>query len=247
MQRSFVVLVLFIVSLSVVAESLIIGRGNGEYPPYEWSEGTAYHGLHIELVKKAAEALGVVIEIKSFPWPRALIEIEKGRIDALTFVGKSEDRSRYIRFIDGNILSQSRFTLFRKQHSKAFRFDGDLDALSGMTIGVQSGYSYGDAFDKSPSFSRKSLRTYQQMLDLVLLGRIDFGLVNETEFKYSLRKQQSIHQIEFIFPPLSVNSSYLGFTKAKNNEILAQGFAREIKRIAASPEYLARVKSFLSE
>jgi len=241
MQKNFAVLVLFIVSLSVIAEPLIIGRGDGKYPPYEWSEGAAYRGLHIELVQQAAESLDVLIEIKSFPWPRALIEIEKGRIDALTFVGKSEGRSRYIRFIDGNILSKSRFTLIRKQHPTAFHFDGDLGALSGMTIGVLTGYSYGDVFDTSDSFSRKSLRTYQQMLDLVLLGRIDFGLVNETEFKYSLRKQQSIQQIEFIFPPLSVNSSYLGFTKAKDNEVMAQEFAREIKRIAASPEYLARV------
>ena len=228
-KYSLFLVVIFFVAGFAHATSLTIGRGYGQYPPYEWSDNNELKGIHIDLIRKTAESINVDVDFISLPWNRALIELEAGRIDALTFMGKSEKRARYTLFLDGSALSESRLVLFRRIKMAPFLFNGALESLRGKSIGVKRGFYYGEAFNSSPLFQRLEMKTYQQMMKMVYLERLDFGIVNHYELSYLFRDDPLFAEIEFVDPPVSVAESFLGFSKKANVDDKAKEFAQAMK------------------
>lgn len=219
------------------AESLLIGRGDGQYPPYEWIENKQLKGIHIDLVNQAAQNLNVPITILSYPWSRCLLELKDGRLHALTFMGKNPEREHYTRYLEGNILSETRIKLFRRAQKAPFAFDGNLQILKGKTIAVQPGYFYGNAFEDADAFTRLPVKTAEQMLKTVYLERVNFGIINQLELSFNFRNDAQLREIEFIDPPISQMPSYLGFSKKSTDENLASRFASEIESLRNSDFY----------
>jgi polar amino acid transport system substrate-binding protein len=160
-----------------------------------------------------------------------LLELESGAVDALTFMGKSPDRERYTTFLDGNILSKSKIVLFRRAQRVPFYLAQSLANLKGKKISVKTGFHYSDSFNQSPLFERIEVKSYKQMFDMVYLRRVDFGVVNLHELRFSYRTDPKLAEIEFISPPVSVTSSYLGFSKNADTHVVANDFSKEILKL----------------
>ena len=81
-----------------------------------------------------AKVLNISIEIKSLPWNCTLHLMKKGEVDAITHIGKTPQREKFVIFDEGNILSITRNGFFiLKQNSADFNHTGKLPQLTGTT------------------------------------------------------------------------------------------------------------------
>jgi len=241
---AFVSLLLF--TLSLRAEPLLIGRGDGQYPPYEWMEGKAFKGIHIDLITKAANNLGIEFSIINLPWSRGLILLKQGKLAALTFMSKNPERNEFALFLPGNVLSTTNQLLFRLKENYKFSFSGDLNSLKDSSVGVQRGFSYGEQFDSSNLFTRHYLKKYSQVLDMVLLERLNFGLVNKLELLYLFRGSNKLQKIEFEAEPINQSDVYLAFSRKAGTNKIAKLFADKINHLKENGYYQQLVQHYLS-
>ena len=118
-----VVLVVFpIYQATLVAqpvETLTIVRGDGFWPPYEWTESSELKGFHIDLVKAVANQLQWNVQIESYPWKRAIKMIKDGNVDAITFITRTEEREKYLYYLKGNQLHLSKAGLITLKKKSA--------------------------------------------------------------------------------------------------------------------------------
>lgn len=89
------------------ADILTIARGNGQHPPFEVSQQNKLEGFHIDLVRSVAKMADISIRFKSYPWKRALQMVKYGKADAITYVGKTPKREKFIDFDNNNIISSA--------------------------------------------------------------------------------------------------------------------------------------------
>jgi len=234
------------ISHITMAETLTIARGDGQYPPFEWLDDKTYKGIHIELIEKAATNLNIELTIISLPWSRALLELEYGNIDALTFLSRNDQREKFGIFYSGNILSTTRLSLFKHKQNQKFSFNGEMNSIEDATIGVQRNFSYNDKFDSSTLFTKQIFKNYSQVLKMVLLQRIDFGIVNELELQYAFKHDSRLQEIEFVSPPVSQTEVYLAFSRKKQTTAIAKLFAEELSRIKKGDFYNQLLEKYLS-
>jgi len=233
-------------SYITAAKTLTIARGDGQYPPYEWLDDGIYKGIHIDLIKKAATNLNIEIKFTSLPWSRALLELKLGNIDALTFISRNDLREQYGVFFSGNILSTTRLRLFKHKQNLKYSFNGKMSSIEDATVGVQRNFFYDKEFDSSTLFSKLGFKNYSQVLDMVLLKRIDFGIINELELLYAFKNDPRLKDIEFVSPPISQTDVYLAFSRKENLIPLAKLFAEELARLTEGKFYTNLLKQYIS-
>ncbi len=130
---------LFILILLVVIPAwgmnkpkLVIG-GDRNNPPYEFLDNGKANGFNIELMRSVAEVMGFDVEFRLDPWNRVRHDLEQGRIDAVTGMFYSKERSRLIDFsIPHTIVTPALFV----RGNSSFR---SLDDLRGREIIVEEG------------------------------------------------------------------------------------------------------------
>jgi len=141
-------------------------------------------GYYADLISEALRRMGCEARLVDMRWPRALAELEAGRLDILSGVLSTPERLAYARFTRGVNLSPNRLYLTAEARSRypALR---ELTSLrdTGLTIGVESQAVYGPAYSAlmvDPRFRARlyfvpTQRTGWQML---ASGRLD-GVISD--------------------------------------------------------------------
>ena len=81
------------------AETLVVGLGDQDYPPFYFSEtpedgGPAVlQGISIDVCNALAETLGYELEYRRFPFVRLLHDLEEGSIDMACTLFNTYDRA----------------------------------------------------------------------------------------------------------------------------------------------------------
>lgn len=241
-------LVLFVLfPLSVMAEqALVIARGEGSYPPMEVFEDGQHSGLHIDVTLAVAERLGVKVEYLDLPWQRAINAVKEGEVDAITYLGYTHERARFVHYLPGNVLSTTT-TVFavlaeRKEH---IHFDGNLATMKDYVIGVQHGYSYGELVDGASFLNKDAVYSENDVEDMLLKRRHDVSVISYQEL-LGFQQQGKMKQVTYLEPPISWEAQYLAFSRHQNNNQLemARLFAEEAKRFRKTDEYRNLVKRY---
>ena len=89
------------------AQQLLIVHADGVFPPNEMMEGARVRGVHIDLIQAAADKVGVSVVFRTYPWKRAMIMLQRGEADAITYMGRTPAREQYGVFVEGNLLSRT--------------------------------------------------------------------------------------------------------------------------------------------
>jgi len=226
------------------AEKLIILRSQDDWGPNEYidSEGKLV-GSHIDLIQLAAEKVGVEVEFVAMPWKRALKSIREGTGDAISYVIKTPERSSFLIYHSGNIISQgsSRFAYL---NGRDFGYDGSLSSVRDRHIGVIHGYNYGEKFDRNQLNNLTNVSSEKQLLQMLLDRRLDLILVNIDRLKYKFGTTPGFDQIRTMDIASVSHDIYLAFSRVKGKQEIARKFADVMPDIRASKKYQEMLKRY---
>jgi len=208
------------INLSSHAEDLQVGWEL--WFPYQYRNSQQeLIGLDLEIFKAIFAKLDYTMQYTELPWKRHLHYIKTGEMDVAMGASLSQERRSYALF------SQP----YRKEIVKLFVSKGNAEAihlttLSGLTnskyvIGVESGYYYGDDYQKlikTLEFRQHIIiaTDLEENVSLLLAGHIDGFLVDPATIKAFANKYQmrgefeqhglNIYQadIHFMFSKVSV-------------------------------------------
>ncbi len=241
MKKFFTFLLYIIVSciaftsLPVYAEKDLIYVVYTQWEPYTYQENGKDLGFEIETVRAVIGKMGLHSKFEQFPWKRCLYMMENGEADALVSALKTPEREKFLYFPDEHI-SVSKTVFFKKNGSSA-EFDGSFESLKDYTIGVISGFSYGDAFDKAVYLKKDEVKDAENLIKKVLAGRNDLGAENLAVLTAAAKKMGVSSDIRFLEKPIHSQKLYAVFSKSKSLEKLSMTFSETLRELKKSEEY----------
>ena len=207
------------------------------FPPLEYGgdDGKA-QGITVEIVRKVINNLGHNVEIKVFPWTRALMMVRKGTADAIFTAYKNPEREKFMDYSNQILFPQ--IVYFYKKKGVKIDFDGDLKTLKNIRIGVVSTISYGKKFDQIKSkLNLDKANKLEQNFEKLLLGRIDLVPCNVHVAEYTLHHLGWADKIVRVSLKIERVPSYIAFSKKRNLEALRDQFDQEIEKMKINGEY----------
>lgn len=226
---------------------LLVVRGEENYPPFEMQVDGKLGGLHVELVEAVAARLGLTVQWQSLPWKRALLLVERGQADAVTYISRTPEREAWALFLDDNQLSSGevRF-LVRKQDATKIQFNGDLGRfLAQRRPIVLRGFKFG-----LPELDERRRHEAKHMGDLVrmlTLGFSDVAVVNWTDFVGAYAGKPEFESVHPLRPPLHTTQNFIAFSIAREGQELARRFAAALAAFRKSAEFTALLRRHLPD
>lgn len=208
-----------------------------EWFPYTYTEDGLARGFEIDILTAVLGRMGLAPAFSALPWKRCLAHLENGKTDLVVSMLKSPEREPYTIFPEEHI-SLSR-TVFAARADQAPAYDGDLEALRGLRIGVFLGFSYGPAFDAAGFLDKDPAVDTSALIEKLMARRDDLIAENQAVIKALARRMGVLDRLVFLAPPVHHQRLYVGFSRAKGLEGLAGEFSRALKAFKDSGDYRA--------
>lgn len=213
-------------SFSASAETLQIGLGDQDYPPYQYSLNGAPAGICVDAVKQAAEKLGHEVEFVRYPWARLLSMVGKGRLDAMMPLLRTPEREEIMAFPATALALEC--NAFFTTTATDLSYDGDLHNLIGVPVGVVLNYSYGKEFDNADYLLLKRTYSDKELVEKVLTGAIPLGVSNVAVIRHYAREIAMGGRLRFLKPIFTEAPLYIAFSRAAGRTELANEFSRTL-------------------
>lgn len=223
-------------------EPVVIVHGDDNWAPNEFrrTDGKLV-GIHIDLIRLAAAELGVEVRFVAVPWQRALNMMKNGEADAISYAGYSEERAKYLLYIPGNIINQ---TQTRYVHRAGEDFADISSEFRKHKLGIIRGYDFGKNFDQRQFGEVVEASREDQLVDMLLGGRVDAILLNFRRLRYQMKGDKRLMQIAVSDQVVLQHDIYLGFARKRNRHIYARRFAKVIPSIRRSVEYRQMISRY---
>lgn len=134
---------------------------------------------------------GYTIELKVYPWIRAMEEVKKMKVDLLFPTGKTLGRSKYLLFSDGAI-NKVDFLVYVQQ-GNSLQWQG-LKSLKGLRISQMRGWSYGNQWAALTNVKKIQVGGILQGFKMLDSNRVDGFVGYFPIFDYTLRKVNWVNQ-----------------------------------------------------
>jgi polar amino acid transport system substrate-binding protein len=240
--------VLFLASLftggSLAAqESPTIGFDEAN-APFMYGQNGEAKGLYPALITAAFAKIGVAVKETPAPWTRVLATTDAGKAGVGGLYKNAEREAKY----DFSApIFQERLQIYVNTGKK---FDvASVDDLTGKTVGVIRGWSYGDAFDKARAagkFKVEEVDSDQLNLNKLGLGRIDAAVAIQQSADAVIAKNGLTGKVAAVEKPLAANDTYLAFAKTAGQAALIKRFDETIAAMRADGSYDQLVKQSLT-
>ncbi len=208
----------------------IVVRGERNDPPYEFEGEHGPDGFNVELFRAVAKAAGLEYELRLGAWDKIRLELENGRIDALTCMSYSAKRNQNVEFTSPhNIITHS---LFVRRGSPV----QTLADLRGREIIVQRGDIMHD-FVRNFGFVVRIVPVASQREALTLLasGRGDAALLSKFLGIYNAQRLR-LENLTTVGDPVMSND--LCFAVRKGDTRLLASLNEGLKTVHETGEYL---------
>ena len=210
--------------------------------PYTYQENAEPSGFEIEIFKAVMKNMNIETEFVNYPWKRCLSNLQNGTADALVSVLKTPEREKYAYFPKMHISISK--TVFFTKNDKGIKFKGSYEDLRDYTIGVITGFSYGDAFDKADYLKKDSAVDAHMLITKLLNGRHDLAAENKVVITAYAIKMGVRDKIRFLEPPIHTQRLYVGFSKAKKLQKLCNDFSRFLTEFKTTEAYKAILEKY---
>ncbi|MDE1465729.1 substrate-binding periplasmic protein [Spartinivicinus poritis] len=166
------------------------------YPPYNYKDKSGQPaGLDTELVRAVLDHLKIDYKIVFVPWSRVVHMTEQNELDlAYQFKSKPERREKYL--LVGPLRSGK--TVFAvKKASKIKDYNG-LAGLQAYSVGMNLGYSYGTAFDDARQIKKTAVKTNEQLIEMLVLGRVEIIIGDLHTLTFAAKQMGKYNDIRFL-------------------------------------------------
>jgi polar amino acid transport system substrate-binding protein len=190
-------------------------------------------GIYPSIVRRAFEIAGQPVRLVALPFRRLVDSLSTNRRGAGALV-KTPDRSRYSDYSAPYFIET--VSVYRlKTAAPPYKSVKDLEDAS---VGVISGWAYGEQFDQASA--RQFMRTEGVESDLInfrklVAHRIDFAVATTSSGRL-LQRRAEFRSIEEQGTPLTSVPIHLAFNKRQGNGPLLSRFNAAIAEMHASGE-----------
>jgi polar amino acid transport system substrate-binding protein len=217
---------------------------DSSYPPYMYEvTGTDADGLYPRLLKEVARKAEQEIAIHAYPWKRALLYGASGK-GAVGGAYKNDERLKAYDY--SAPLYQEKLVLFVHK-DKIFEFD-TLDDLKGKVVGVNRGWSYGQAFDtarKNELFSVNIRNNPNDNFKVLALGRIDCIILDQLSGDSYIDLLGISEQVTALPNAVSINNGYLIIPKKLKMKSFLSKFNTSLETMQNDGSYQNIVQAFI--
>jgi len=174
----FLILIFIIcINNSVFANYLqsdtIYFKGNNDYPPYQLlDEELSPSGFSVDLLKAIAQTMGLNIKIELGPWNQVRTELEQGKIDGLTAMSPSPERSKVVNFSTSYVLITHSIFIRKSSNIKSIE-----DINSKQIIVVRGDIMHDYLISNQITKYIIPVKDYQTALRLLSAGEYDCALI----------------------------------------------------------------------
>ncbi len=234
MKKWGLILTLYFASFSHSLE--VITLVSDPYPPYVQEDETTgvISGTAIDKVNLIFSHIPEVrVKYRIRPWVRALIEVQEGSTDGVLQISFNDERLKDFKFTQPYISG----TL--SMHYNRFKFPQGiqwqtLSDLSQYSIGTVLGYYYSKQWseaEKNGLIVSSQLVDAENLIQFILLDRVDIILLNQQVAKLKLSKFEAEHKIIPITPPLKTYTWHMAFSKRTQAQKLIPKINKVIKML----------------
>jgi polar amino acid transport system substrate-binding protein len=232
--------------------SFIVAMEDADNRPFEYVDETGrVTGFHSELVRAVAARLGWQLQFLRVPWNRAQYMLESGQVDAVTYMGITQERKKYALFLDGNKLHVEHVTLFiRKTDLGKIRYQPPVaEMMKRWHFGAPQGYFLGKEIDDAVKAGIQvdlSAHNQVQLFSMLIAKRLD---VVAAEVVALQLVKPSLPDVDMQVQALagarfSGNPMYIAFPLTGNGPAKAKQFSDEYAKWRQSEEYPGQVVRF---
>ena len=233
-----------------------------DYPPFEFVEAGKAKGIDVEVIRRIMERLDVPVEFEQYPWARAWLLLEKGKVDAVTSVSYQPFREPQLYFLDSqkklpgdappsrDRLWTTDYVFFiNRRFSDSLRFESyEQMSRNKYRVGVIKGYTYDQAFNDA-ALDRYRYPSQAEAFRALAEGIIDVLPFDRTIGSWILRECGMDQQLTFLPRALFKKAYLLGFGRASTypgQYRLAKRFYDELQLMRRSGEYDAIWDTYMS-
>jgi ABC-type amino acid transport substrate-binding protein len=232
--------ILLSLMLSLAAQGRELKFVGQESPAFNATVGGTYTGAMVEIAQAVCVRLGHQCSFTGMPLLRALMESRAGRADAVLSLLLNDERSAYLAFTDGIIVSRVAF--LGNPGTRAVRSELELD---GYTVAsVRGSTTLRMLEDKSARLSK--MRVVSDTDIATILQKLHAGRYGEKGLIFGPQVMLEVAAAELEIPTVAVLVAdklefRLAFSKQLGPEIVAD-FNRELRKLRGAGE-LARIAS----
>ena len=238
----FLIFISIMCSTAFAKSPITILRGQ-DFPPYHFLEKSGEPtGFIIEIIQAVADEINIEIQFEQYPWSRCLRMMEAGKADAMMNLFMTEKRKKFLYF-SNNILVYE-INQFFKRKQTLIQFHGDLSTLLDSRIGAIRNYSYGSDFDSLDFKNVFRLETETTLIKALLNKRCDLIIGNDVVIRMLINKMGVGNTVEPVFPIVSKEPLYIGFSKILGHKKLSENFSEALHRFRNNSAYENLLKRY---
>jgi len=246
LKKNVFCILIFIFTTSLFAESLRLVTF--EYPPYEYTQNGEVKGIAIDIIKFIFKEMNQPITIEVITWQKAIYNIKEGHSDAIFTFYKNSEREKLLDYSE--VLIPQSISLFVRKNSP-ITYNGNLNELSRLKIGVVKKVSYGKLFDdamKNNVFKRTtSVNLVEHNFQKLFNRRVDVVPSNKYVGLYILKKLGKSDEVKELPNILETVSSHIAFSKKRKLSSLRDKFDVILRRIKTDGTYIEIIESYLKK
>jgi polar amino acid transport system substrate-binding protein len=194
-------------------------------------------GMMYDIGKRIAEEAGFTSVIRLAPYARTVVDLEHGIADVVLRFG-NDDLPR-VAYQVATVLSMR--TIIVTRHPAQLR---TLDDLHGKTVGMLRGGRFDQRFSADLAIIKHEVSNYQQMLRMLMAGRID-GAIGSDAGLYSAARSLGIEPAALSAPlVLSTQEFMLHVSRKTGTAATISALQAALERLKRSGEIMQIVERY---
>ncbi|MCG7496205.1 transporter substrate-binding domain-containing protein [Vibrio sp. Of7-15] len=222
---------------------LTIALADVDYPPFYFKDNDTFSGISIEVLEHIADDLGFTLRYQRSSWQGALNSLKTGKADLITTMFYTEERAQFALYPDEpHALEVNQFVT---RPELSIHYNGDLNTLKQYRIGMISGYTYGNEYDKANFLKKDRVNNEHQLIKMLIGKRFELAVGNPFAIKLQADRLGVSHQIVLLEPAVDISPIYMAISKkTPNATYLIQQFSKSIKNLKRTPKYSSMLKKY---
>lgn len=231
-------LLLLIISPIAHSDTLKVGLGNLDYPPFYYQDQKVT-GAAIDIAEALAQQLGHRLEYQRMPFARVQHELASGALDMVVLFFHTPEREKYAVYVQEPHLIEASYLLVNKEQSDfPATFSGNFNDWSSSVFVSVRGYFHGQAYADADYLRKVEVNNEQALLQRLLDVRPFVGLGNKATLLFHAKAMNLTDRFRFIEPAVDIGHDHMAFSRQHPQaEQLAMAFDQALKAFKQTPQY----------